>query len=97
MYEGYTGPSEIPNDPDAVKEILVEVRATADDTNTVAVDVADFGLGTVDYVLGWDHTVANSVLLLTAPTTTVAGTVLTITIGGSTDNLQRTFIVGGRA
>lgn len=95
VYEQHTGLSKVANAPSDNKEILVETAATVDDTDTVAVDVSLYGMSVVDYVKGFTHTTDNNVVIVEAPTTAVSGTTLTITVGGSTDNKKRVFIVGG--
>lgn len=95
VYEQETGASLEATAPFGTKEIVVECPATADDTDTFTVDLSVYGITTLKYVKGWDHTTAFSVLVLTAPTTSVTGSTLTVTIGGATDNLKRTFLIGG--
>lgn len=76
-----------------VKMILVTAPATADDTDTVAIDLSTYGCSTFIAILGQTHSTTGSVVITEAPTTAVSGTTLTITIGGSTDNKARAFIV----
>jgi hypothetical protein len=93
VYEQDTGASQIPNSPFQIKELLVETADTVDDTDTVTIDVSKYGMTQVLYVKGFKHTV--DAIALEPPTTTFSGTSLVITVGGSTDNLKRVFIVGG--
>lgn len=92
VYEADTGLS-VESSPFQMKEIIVEVADTADDGDTVAVDVSLYGMSAVKYVKGFAHTA--DAIALEEPTTSVSGTTLTITVGGSTDNLKRTYLVGG--
>jgi hypothetical protein len=93
VYEQDTGASQIPNSPFQVKEILVETADTVDNGDTIAINVAQYGMSAVLYVKGFKHTV--DAIALEAPTTSVTGTTLTITVGGATANLRRAFIIGG--
>lgn len=94
VYEQETGPSPIADSPFQNKEIIVETADTVDSTNTIAVDVSLYGISTIRYIKGLVHTV--DAMALEAPTTTVSGTTITITVGGSSaDNLKRTYLIGG--
>ena len=75
------------------KILLVTAAATADDGDTVAVDLSTYGCSTFVGILGQTHSTTGSVVITEAPTTSVSGTTLTITVGGSTDNKARAWIV----
>ena len=96
VYEQDVGPGRHEDSPFGVKEILVETIATADDTDTIAVTLANYGITSLLYVKGFTHTTDNDAIIVEAPTTAVSAGVLTITVGGSTDNKKRVFIVGGK-
>ena len=74
--------------------IKVVTDATVDDGDTIAVDLSDYGATGIDFILGWIHSTTDSVLVQEQPTTAVSGSTLTITVGGSTDNKKRTYLVG---
>ena len=74
--------------------IKVTAPATTDDTNTIAVDLTDYGATGIDFIMGWIHTTTDSILVQEQPTTAVSSGTLTITVGGSTDNKKRTYLVG---
>ncbi|HCX23115.1 MAG TPA: hypothetical protein DHN29_14440 [Cytophagales bacterium] len=95
VYEQDTGNTLVSDSPFEYKEILVHVSDVADDTDTVAVTLANHGLTTFKYIKGYTHSTEGSIIIEEAPTTAVSSGVLTITIGGSTDNKARVFIVGG--
>lgn len=95
VYEMDTGASQEANNPFEYKEIIVFLDDTTDDGDTAAVTLADYGITTFKYIKGFTHTTEASHIIPEAPTTTVAAGVLTITVGGSTDNKARTFLVGG--
>lgn len=95
VYEADTGASKIANSPYEYKEIIVTCDNTADDGDTVAITLADYGITTLKMIKGYSHTTEGSVIIEEAPTTSVTAGVLTITIGGSTDNNFRAFLVGG--
>lgn len=95
VYEQEMGPGKHADTPFGAKEIIVEVPETADDTDTFTVDLSLFGITTFKYIKGWTHSTAYNVVIVEAPTTAVSGTTLTVTVGGSTDNLRRSFLIGG--
>lgn len=69
---------------------------TVDDADTTTVDVyKEFGITKVLVVEGFIHTTEDSVVVEEDPTTAVTGTTLTITVGGSTDNKKRFYVVYG--
>lgn len=95
VYEQDTGASVVSDSPFEYKEIIVTALDTADDGDTIAVTLADYGITTFKYIRGYTHSTEGSVVIEEAPTTSVTAGVLTITIGGTTDNKFRAFIVGG--
>lgn len=95
VHEADTGLTQVANSPFAYKEIIVVAPATADDGDTIAVDLSLYGMSTFKSIIGWTHSTDYNVIITEAPTTTVSGTTVTITIGGSTDNKLRAFLVGG--
>ena len=78
-----------------IKSVLITLADTVDDTDYVDVTLADYGLSNIKGIEGVDHTTVNSNLVIEAPTTTVTDGVLRITVGGSTGNLARSFIIFG--
>lgn len=68
--------------------------ATTDDGDTIAVDLSDYGATGIDWIMGWIHSTTDSILVQEQPTTSVTTGTLTITVGGSTDNKKRTYLVG---
>jgi hypothetical protein len=58
------------------------------------VDLTAYGATGIDYIFGFIHSTTDSVLVQEQPTTSVTDGTLTITVGGSTDNKKRTYIVG---
>jgi len=77
------------------KMIQVTAPNTTDNADTIAVTLADSGITTFLGVIGFTHSTEDSVIITEAPTTAVSGGVLTITVGGSTANKKRVFIVWG--
>jgi len=79
--------------------LLVETPNTADSGDTVSVDLGSYGIAEdgLLWIMGCEHTTDNSVIVTTAPTTSVSGGTLTITIGGSNSNNIYTFLVIGRS
>ena len=82
-----------------LKKIFVQTRADVDDTDTIAIVLADYGISPTGLltVHGWVHSTASSIIIAEEPTTAVATGTLTITVGGSTDNKVRVYEVIGRA
>lgn len=80
-----------------MKIIKIETEATADDGDTIAITLASYGIKTVEAILGFTHSTTDSIIITEAPTTAVSAGVLTITIGGSTDNKKRVFLVFGES
>jgi len=95
IYEQDTGLTQESDSPFEYKEILAFVDDTSDDGDTIPITLADYGITTAKYVKGYTHTTEGVLIIEEAPTTSVTTGVLTITIGGSTDNKARVFIVGG--
>lgn len=92
----------VTNDPDFVepqdskprfKKIYVTAPSTADDTDTFDTDLADYGCTKFMGIIGFTHSTEDSVIIEEAPTTTVNGTVVTITVGGSTNDKKRFFVL----
>ena len=95
VYEADTGASIVANSPYQYKEILVTADDTADDTDTIAITLATYGITTLKMIKGYTHTTEGSLIIEEAPTTSVTTGTLTITIGGSTNDKFRVFLVGG--
>ena len=76
-----------------VKVIQVVTPATVDDGDTITVDLSKFGCTNIHGIMGFEETTLGSVVVTQAPATAVSSSTLTITIGGSADDLVRTFIV----
>lgn len=75
------------------KIIRVKLDATADDTDTLEVDLTAYGCTNIDGIVGFTESTTGSVVITEAPTTAVSSGTLTITVGGTTDNKARTFII----
>jgi hypothetical protein len=77
------------------KVLRIETAATADDGDTIVITLADYGMKTIEGIAGYTHTATDSIVISEAPTTSVTAGVLTITVGGSTDDKKRVFILFG--
>ena len=75
------------------KVLRLKLDATADDTDTQTLDLTEFGCTNIDGIIGFTESTTGSVVITEAPTTAVSSGTLTITVGGSTDNKARTFII----
>ena len=95
VYEQDTGMSIVANSPYESKEIMVETASTVDDTDTFTITLANYGITDLKTIKGFTHTTNNSVIITEDPTTSVTTGVLTVTVGGSTDDKKRVFIIGG--
>ena len=80
---------------DEATTLAIYTVATVDDGDTLTVTLANYGIESVLAVNGYIHTTTDSVIVAEAPTTAVATGVLTVTVGGSTDNKKRAFTVLG--
>ena len=76
-----------------VKVLKAKVDATADDGDTFTVDLSAYGCTNIDGIIGFTESTTGSIVITEAPTTAVSSSTLTVTIGGSTDNKARTFII----
>lgn len=76
-----------------VKVLQVKTAATADNADTVAVDLTAYGCTNISGIIGFTESTTGSIVITEAPTTAVSAGTLTITIGGATANKVRTFIV----
>ena len=95
VYEADTGLTQETNSPYRYKEILVFLDNTVDNADTADVVLANYGITTFKYIKGFQHSTEGAVIIPEAPTTSVTTGTLTITVGGSTANKARVFIVGG--
>lgn len=77
------------------KMLLVTTANTVDDGDTIAITLADHGMSRFDAILGQTHSTEDSIVITETPTTAVSAGVLTITVGGSTDDKKRVFIIWG--
>lgn len=68
---------------------------TVDDGDTFTVTLADYGIKKFLAILGFIHTTSGSVVVQEQPTTSVTTGVLTVTVGGSTDNKERVYEITG--
>lgn len=75
------------------KEVKVFAAATVDDGDTFTYTLADAGATAIVGVEGFIATTSGSVVVAEAPTTSVTSGVLTVTVGGSTDNKERFYIL----
>jgi len=80
---------------DEATQLIITTLNTADDGDTLDVTLADYGIETFQAILGQTHSTEDSIVITEAPTTAVTSGVLTVTVGGSTDNKKRVFIVYG--
>lgn len=71
------------------KYVYIETPATADHGDTFDVTLTDYGIDTLEAVDAWTHSTTDSVIINEEGTTSVTSSVLTFTIGGSTDNKKR--------
>lgn len=77
--------------------LIVETAATADDTDYFTLTLADYGMAEFKAIQVCRHTTTDQVVVSgDDPTTAVSAGVLTVTIGGSTDNKRRVFLIWGQ-
>ena len=77
------------------KSIYIETDNLADATNTIEVDLADYGLTTFLGTVGFKHTTDNSIVVTENGETAVVGTVLTITMPAGSDDDKRIYLLYG--
>ncbi len=80
---------------DEATQLIITTAATADDGDTLTVDLSDYGITTFLGILGQTHSTEDSIVITEAPTTSVTTGTLTVTVGGSTDDKKRVFVVWG--
>jgi hypothetical protein len=73
--------------------LVVTCPDTVDDGDYFTITLADHGITKIAGILGFIHTTADSILAQEQPTTSVTTGTLTVTVGGATDNKQRTYII----
>jgi len=76
-----------------VKMIRVVTAATVDDTDSLTVDLSEYGCTNIHGILGFQQETTGQIVTTEQPTTAVASSTLTITVGGSDDNRVRVFII----
>ena len=80
---------------DEAGALIITTAATVDDGDTLTVTLANYGISSVLGISGFIHTTTDSVIVAEAPETDVSAGVLTVTVGGSTDNKKRAFVIWG--
>jgi hypothetical protein len=76
------------------KTLLISTVSTADTGDTIDVDISKYGGGVVMGIIGFIHTTQNSVVVQEQPTTTMSGSTIQITLGGTgADNLARHYLL----
>lgn len=95
IYEQDTGVSIASDSPYEFKAIMVETASTVDDTDTFTVTLANYAITNVKTVKGFTHSTSGSIIITEDPTTSVTTGVLTVTVGGVTDDKKRVFIIEG--
>ena len=79
------------------KVIFVETPATSDSGDTFTVPLTSkYGIKSLLFIMGVTHTTANSVVITEAPTTSVTNGVLTITLGGASNDQIRGYLIIGK-
>lgn len=76
-----------------VKLLMVTAPNTTDDGDTIAIDLSSYGCNSFLGMLGWIHTTEGSVVVQEQPTVSVSGSTVTLTVGGSTDNKARVYLL----
>ena len=76
-----------------MKTLLVSCKNTVDSSDTLDVNLNTFGAGSVCGIIGFTHTTENSVVIQEQPTVTIASRVLTITIGGASNDQTRHYLI----
>lgn len=77
------------------KQVIITTPNTADNADTIAITLSDYGMTTFLGSTAMTHSTEDSVIITEQGTTAVSAGVLTFTIGGSTANKKRTIIIYG--
>lgn len=78
-----------------LKAVGFELTDLADDGDTLDLTLANYGLTTVWDVWQFTHSTTDDVIIREEGATLVTAGVLNITVGGSTDNKKRFYVVWG--
>ena len=78
-----------------LKAVGFELTDLADDADTLAITLTNVGLTTVWDVWQFTHSTTDDVIIREEGATIVTAGVLTITVGGATDNKKRFYVVWG--
>ena len=71
-----------------------ELPTTTDSDDTFTVTAASYGGQTFEWINGNVHTTEDQVIITEAPTTTVTSGVMTVTVGGSSqDDKKRVYLL----
>ncbi len=76
-----------------VKMLCATVAATVDDGDTFTIDLTKYGCTNIHGIIGFQEGTTGSVVTTEDPTTSVSSGTLTVTVGGSTDDKVRSFII----
>jgi len=76
-----------------VKHLLITVDSTAQASDTIEVDLADYNGTELLGVAQYRHTTDNSVIVSEAGTGAISGTTVTLTIAAGTNDKSRAFEV----
>lgn len=79
-----------------VKCLVIELPTSVDDTDTFTLDLTRYGCTRPIAIFGNAHTTDGQVVVTEAPTTAVATNTITVTVGGSSDNQARSFVLWAR-
>jgi hypothetical protein len=79
------------------KWLKIETPATAVTDDTIVLTLADYGMATLEAIVGFNHSTTDSIIITEAPTTAVASGVLTITVGGTASTKKRVYWVFGES
>ena len=84
--------------PGGLKFIGVECADTVDNADILTINHANHGIDKVWYVRAFTHSTTDDIIITQAPTTVSSPTVsgqINLTVGGSTANKKRFFLIGG--
>jgi len=76
-----------------MKTLVISTLTSADSSDTIDLDIAKYGGGSVVGIIGFTHTTANSIAIQEQPTTTMSGSTIQITIGGASNDQARHFLL----
>ncbi len=97
VHKQFTGTIQPAENPLQIKWVGIEVPATSDGDDTVAITLSEVDITTLWDVMAWTHSTVDSIIVTesTEMTCAVSSGVLTVTIKSSDNDKKRFIMIGG--